>query len=160
MSTRIVIISLTKQSLRNGRLLFLFFCLILTLPAISINGCHVERSRDTWSEYNQKIAFGDSLKAKYNINDPRNPHCPCHQYQKLADEEFARLQNKEKSKGNVSVIGESGNQNLNSGKQNLAKNNFWFLHKKKRFTGKNQKGRGQRKTKGRFSDRLSRCFHF
>jgi hypothetical protein len=27
----------------------------------------------------------------YDINDPRNPDCPCHKYQKLADEEYARL---------------------------------------------------------------------
>jgi hypothetical protein len=30
----------------------------------------------------------DSLKSKYDINDPRNPKCPCHKYQKLADEEY------------------------------------------------------------------------
>jgi hypothetical protein len=24
----------------------------------------------------------------YNINDPRNPKCPCHKYQKIADEEY------------------------------------------------------------------------
>jgi hypothetical protein len=27
----------------------------------------------------------------YPINDPRNPDCPCHKYQKLADEEFKKL---------------------------------------------------------------------
>ncbi len=27
----------------------------------------------------------------FDINDPRNPHCPCHKYQKLADEEYAKL---------------------------------------------------------------------
>lgn len=26
----------------------------------------------------------------YDINDPENPDCPCHQYQQLADEEYAR----------------------------------------------------------------------
>jgi len=30
----------------------------------------------------------DSLKSKYDINDPRNPNCPCHKYQKIADEEY------------------------------------------------------------------------
>jgi hypothetical protein len=35
------------------------------------------------------LAFNnDSLKNKYELNDPRNPNCPCHKYQKLADEEF------------------------------------------------------------------------
>lgn len=36
--------------------------------------------------------------SKYDINDPRNPNCPCHKYQKLADEEYARL-TKTKNKG-------------------------------------------------------------
>ena len=34
-----------------------------------------------------------SLKSQttFDINDPRNPHCPCHKYQKLADEEYKKL---------------------------------------------------------------------
>lgn len=28
---------------------------------------------------------------KYPINDPRNPDCPCHKYQALADKEYALL---------------------------------------------------------------------
>jgi hypothetical protein len=160
MLTRIVIASETKQSLRIGRLLSFLFCLILSLRGISINECHVERSRDTWNMMGFITLPGDSLKTKYDINDPRNPHCPCHQYQKLADEEFARLQNKEKNNGNVSVNGESGNQNVNSGKQNSSRGNFWFFHKRKRFSGSSQKGRGHRASKARVSDKLSRCFHF
>ena len=27
-------------------------------------------------------------KQQYNINDPRNPDCPCHKYQKMAEEEY------------------------------------------------------------------------
>lgn len=30
---------------------------------------------------------------EYDINDPRNPNCPCHKMQKLADDEFAQLNN-------------------------------------------------------------------
>jgi hypothetical protein len=30
-------------------------------------------------------------QATFDINDPRNPHCPCHKYQKLADDEYKRL---------------------------------------------------------------------
>jgi hypothetical protein len=33
----------------------------------------------------------DSLKGKYGINDPRNPKCPCHKYQKLADDEYKAI---------------------------------------------------------------------
>ncbi len=40
---------------------------------------------------------GDSLKNKYNINDPRNPDCPCHIYQKKAEREYKKLlKNQEK----------------------------------------------------------------
>jgi hypothetical protein len=34
---------------------------------------------------------GDTTKVKYDLNDPRNPDCPCHQYQKLADEEYQQM---------------------------------------------------------------------
>jgi hypothetical protein len=29
--------------------------------------------------------------AKFDINDPRNPDCPCHKRQKLAEDEYARM---------------------------------------------------------------------
>lgn len=31
--------------------------------------------------------------AQYDINDPRNPDCPCHKRQKLAEEEYKQLKN-------------------------------------------------------------------
>jgi hypothetical protein len=37
------------------------------------------------------FSFGCTAQNKYDINDPRNPDCPCHKLQKIADEEFARL---------------------------------------------------------------------
>ena len=38
------------------------------------------------------LAFNnDSLKTKYELNDPRNPNCPCHKYQKLAEKEFKKM---------------------------------------------------------------------
>jgi hypothetical protein len=33
----------------------------------------------------------NSQTSEYPITDPRNPHCPCHKYQKLADEEYKKL---------------------------------------------------------------------
>ncbi len=45
----------------------------------------------------KQLAAGDTSK-KYPIDDPRNPDCPCHKYQKLADEEYKRLQEEEKEK--------------------------------------------------------------
>lgn len=45
----------------------------------------------------------DSLKTKYDINDPRNPRCPCHYYQHLAQKEFDKLE-KEKNKLQVKTL--------------------------------------------------------
>ncbi len=39
-------------------------------------------------------AFGQNIQnQEYDINDPRNPNCPCHKLQKLADDEYQRIQN-------------------------------------------------------------------
>jgi hypothetical protein len=38
--------------------------------------------------------FGQNIQSQqYDINDPRNPNCPCHKLQKLADDEYERIQN-------------------------------------------------------------------
>lgn len=37
---------------------------------------------------NNQVTFSQTV---YNINDPRNPQCPCHNYQKIADEEYKSL---------------------------------------------------------------------
>ena len=34
-------------------------------------------------------------KQPYAQNDPRNPDCPCHKYQKMADDEYKKLNNKD-----------------------------------------------------------------
>ena len=36
----------------------------------------------------------DSLKTKFDLNDPRSPDCPCHKYQRQAEREYALLQQK------------------------------------------------------------------
>lgn len=41
----------------------------------------------------------DSAK-KYDLNDPRNPDCPCHQYQKQADEEYERTKKQQETNNN------------------------------------------------------------
>ncbi len=40
-----------------------------------------------------QISFANSDSTKYPITDPRNPNCPCHVYQKIADDEYNRIQN-------------------------------------------------------------------
>src|SRR5438094_2799694 len=95
MSFRTVIASEAKQSHHIVRSLpcsGFFFKLVLCftivlLPQIS---------------FAVNISPGDSSKNKYDINDPRNPQCPCHKYQKQADDEFKQFQKKEnKDEGNV-----------------------------------------------------------
>lgn len=39
--------------------------------------------------FSTNVLLEDSTK-KFELNDPRNPDCPCHKYQKLADEEYQR----------------------------------------------------------------------
>ncbi|MCK6649758.1 MAG: hypothetical protein L6Q66_08885 [Bacteroidia bacterium] len=44
------------------------------------------------------LLFLSALKTnaqQYDINDPRNPDCPCHKMQELADKEFALLNGSE-----------------------------------------------------------------
>ena len=55
-------------------ILFLFFLLSLFCSVISFAG--------------NNFLGEDSLKKSFDLNDPRNPNCPCHKYQKLADEEY------------------------------------------------------------------------
>lgn len=59
-----------KQQVLILGLLFCFVCLLNKLTA------HVPP---------------DSVSFSYPIDDPRNPACPCHQYQKIADEEYMQL---------------------------------------------------------------------
>ena len=45
----------------------------------------------------------------FDINDPRNPHCPCHKYQKLADEEYKKML-KTGNKGAGEFIGKTNSR--------------------------------------------------
>lgn len=51
---------------------------------------------------------------EYDINDPRNPNCPCHKMQQQADEEFAQMNNGNKNIfQNPIQINDSDNDNGN-----------------------------------------------
>ena len=104
----------------------------------------------------------DSLSAKYSINDPRNPNCPCHQYQKLADEEFNKLfgkgitANSDKNRSNYtnSFTVNSNLKSIHTSKKIRIRNNFFkiFDLKKKRKT---------KRTKVRRLRRYNTaCYHF
>jgi hypothetical protein len=40
---------------------------------------------------------------EFDINDPRNPGCPCHKYQKLADEEYKKLLASAEKKNEITI---------------------------------------------------------
>jgi len=45
----------------------------------------------------------DSLRNKFDLNDPRNPDCPCHSQQTKADKEFKKVKRDEKADLTVKV---------------------------------------------------------
>ncbi len=92
----------------------------------------------------------DSTKSKYAITDPRNPNCPCHQYQAIADKEYARLTNKGENKGSLAVKGAD-----ETGRVKLKK-----VHNHKWFWASTKGHKVKEKKRKCFRDRLSRCFHF
>lgn len=60
-----------------------------------------------------QICFAQPDKQVFDLNDPRNPDCPCHKYQKMADEEFEKLQEKNKLNRSDEVAELGNDQNLN-----------------------------------------------
>lgn len=57
---------------------------------------------------------GEDSSKVYPLNDPRNPNCPCHKIQQLADEEFKNLNNPIQQKINTSNIQKVIQTNLNN----------------------------------------------
>jgi hypothetical protein len=53
---------------------------------------------------------------QYDINDPRNPDCPCHKMQKEADKEFALLNAAKQQERNVKMSFEKDNNQKESGR--------------------------------------------
>jgi hypothetical protein len=142
MLTGFVIANEVKRSLKPGRLLHFIRIEILCRMVFSILFIFL-----------MNISFASCLT-------PGDPHCPCHKYQKIADEEYARLQNKKKNIALVISNEKLQNPDKNLGKQIAPANTFFFYHKKRKFNRKNEKVRAHRKTKNKISDKLSRCFHF
>ena len=90
----------------------------------------------------------DSLKRNYALNDPRNSDCPCHKYQKMAEDEF------KKSKGEKGI-----SISLKSGKANG--NIVGFTFRKFHFKTRNylfRKGGRRVKKKGKMKNNL--CYKF
>lgn len=110
------------------------------------------------------IVKEDSLKSRFDMNDPRNPNCPCHKYQKLADEEYRKLLGKEiksdrenhKNNFNNSLAGGSDLNSTNKTGSKKFRSLKWghgfFDHKKK-------KSSKRRKTR-RLRRGNTSCYHF
>lgn len=60
----------------------------------------------------------NTINQEYDLNDPRNPNCPCHKYQKMADDEFKKLQKKDKSNHSEKIADKENRQNKISQKKN------------------------------------------
>jgi hypothetical protein len=58
----------------------------------------------------------DTTKQQYALNDPRNPNCPCHKYQKMAEDEYKRSH----PGNNTSKVNET-NENTNTTNVNSQK---------------------------------------
>ena len=61
--------------------------------------------------------LSDSLKNKYQLSDPRNPHCPCHRFQKKAEREFKKYLNDEKTLYNKLNHSDSNNNYFYGGQK-------------------------------------------
>lgn len=51
---------------------------------------------------------------KYPLNDPRNPNCPCHVYQKMAEKEYKKEQIVLNEKSEVQTEPKEGDENVSS----------------------------------------------
>ncbi len=111
--------------------------------------------------------FKDSTKTKYELNDPRNPNCPCHKYQKLADEEFKRL-NKDFVEQKTSLtqaaagIASAGNSSGNSIKTKHFKNLIFSHHRNRSYKifNCNRGPRGKKRHFVRTNKNVSSCFRW
>jgi len=101
--------------------------------------------------------------SKYDLNDPRNPDCPCHKYQKIADEEYARQLKHEKSTGreneNLTASGGGGGDNLKKKKKHGSSKVHQHVFDKKIFTHNRKRPHKHRGLK-RFNKNISSCFHW
>jgi hypothetical protein len=72
----------------------------------------------------------DSTKI-FPLNDPRNPNCPCHKYQKLADEEYKRMLGEQQIQVANNVV-QTSNTNVTASSGTISSKNANASHKLKR----------------------------
>lgn len=69
-----------------------------------------------------------NAQSSYPINDPRNPDCPCHKYQKLADEEYKKLLAGNKSLEKEKPVTISEPKKINKNNKQLNQNKLIALN--------------------------------
>jgi hypothetical protein len=60
----------------------------------------------------------DTVKQQYALNDPRNPDCPCHKYQKMAEDEYKKLHH-ETNTNKTDQIGNTSNSLTKNSQKNV-----------------------------------------
>ena len=102
-------------------------------------------------------------KGKFDLNDPRNPDCPCHKYQKIADEEYFKLLKQEKrvdlNTGTVLNTGGGGSGEINK-RRHSGGIKLFKHHRNQRLFFMN-KGHGRcKKRRHHFNGDISSCFRW
>ena len=73
-------------------------------------------------------AFSQNIQnQEYDINDPRNPNCPCHKLQQMADDEYNKIQNDKRNNEQTQLFASNFNNidnNDNEQRQLLNVRNF------------------------------------
>jgi hypothetical protein len=97
-----------KSARRHGRIFLVPALLIIFLGSQFLMPVRAESK--TTSNLSTASTDPDSTKQKYELNDPRNPDCPCHAAQKLAEEEY-RKQQEQNAINNGKQNGDPANKN-------------------------------------------------
>ena len=92
------------------------------------------------------ITFYDLNAQEYDINDPRNPNCPCHKMQQLADEEFA-TQNKQVKNGISNNIIENNTDAAEHTVDEVLREDHHFLVEEKTINSSRSTGNYKKKRK-------------
>jgi hypothetical protein len=60
------------------------------------------------------LSYGQNNKV-YDLNDPRNPSCPCHKIQKLAEDQYLRQIKESKTPANIRINNRDKKKQISDG---------------------------------------------
>ncbi|CAN5855047.1 hypothetical protein BH11BAC7_BH11BAC7_13770 [soil metagenome] len=111
-------------SLVPALFVFVFvMCSAFSMDVLDSSRTTIEK--DSSRTVNEKTIAPDTGIVKYDLNDPRNPNCPCHDAQKKADEEYrnSQMQQKQNPAEKNSVNNDHNNDLLNNDQNNVKNGN-------------------------------------